>query len=116
MIGTQAGKQAALADRGKWTDALVVHKRKGRTDRCTLRIRETREASPLLSESDGCGAGVSEGDVLHVRYDPKGVASPTERPGGTSYGEFLVTLMALAVFMGTWGALRQSRWDGEYNG
>lgn len=51
-----------------------------------------------------------------VRYDPECVAGPTDDPGSSSYGGFLGTLFVMAVVMGTWGGVRQSRWDREYGG
>lgn len=55
------------------------------------------------------------GDTLRVRYDPEGVASPVEDVDTTSYGMPLAYLIVAAVVMGTWGGVRQSRWDREYD-
>lgn len=115
VLGKQAGDQAALADRGRWTEAVVVHKDERKTDQCTMRASGGREISPSLSEGDGCAEWVSEGDTLPVRYDPEGVASPVEDVDTTSYGMLLVYLIVAAVVMGTWGGVRQSRWDREYD-
>lgn len=115
VLGKLAGDQAALADRGRWTEAVVVHKDEGKTDQCTMRAPGGQEISPSLSEGDGCGEWVSEGDTLRVRYDPEGVASPVEDVDTTSYGMLLAYLIVAAVVMGTWGGVRQSRWDREYD-
>jgi len=120
VFGVHAGERVALGDRGEWIDAVVVHKDEGRTDHCTLRGRDGKGISPSLSEGEGCDKWVSEGDDLRVRYDPEGVASPTvetetETEMDSDRG-VLVALFVCAVVMGTWGALRQSRWDREYEG
>ncbi|MFF3376099.1 hypothetical protein ACFYXF_24480 [Streptomyces sp. NPDC002680] len=115
VLGQQAGDQAALADRGRWTEAVVVHKEEGKTDQCTMRMSGGHEISPSLSEGDGCGAWVSKGDTLRVRYDPEGAARPVEDVDTTSYGALLASLVVAAVAMGTWGGVRQSRWDREYD-
>ncbi|MDN0193575.1 hypothetical protein [Streptomyces sp. S.PNR 29] len=114
ILGKFAGDQSALAERGEWTDAVVVDKRTGKTDYCALRATNGREISPDLSEGEGCRAWVSEGDELRVRYDPEGVASPTKEVRTTSYGGLLTAFFFAAVVMGTWGGVRQSRWDREY--
>lgn len=114
VLGKQAGDQVGLADRGRWTEAVVVHKEEGKTDKCLMRASGGREIWPSLSEGDGCRAWVSEGDTLRVRYDPDGVARPVDDVDTASYGELLAYLMVAAVAMGTWGGVRQSRWDREY--
>jgi hypothetical protein len=115
MAGNWAGGQTALAARGQWTEAVVVGKEDGRTNRCELRTVGGREISPSLSEGEGCDDWVTKGDRLRVRYDPEGVARPTEDADTSSYG-FLGAVFAAAVLMGTWGCVRQSRWDREYAG
>ncbi|GAA3907321.1 hypothetical protein GCM10023084_69450 [Streptomyces lacrimifluminis] len=115
VLGKQAGDQVGLADRGRWTEAVVVHKEEGKTDRCMMRTSGGREIWPSLSEGDGCRESVSEGDTLRVRYDPEGVARPVDDVDTASYGELLAYLMVAAVVMGTWGGVRQSRWDREYD-
>ncbi|MGW3653394.1 hypothetical protein [Streptomyces sp. NPDC000878] len=115
VLGKQAGDQVALADRGRWTEAVVVHKEERKTDECTMRASGGREISPSLSEGDGCRDWVSEGDTLRVRYDPEGVARPVEDVDTGSYGVLLAYLIVAAVVMGTWGGVRQSRWDREYD-
>jgi hypothetical protein len=57
---------------------------------------------------------VEAGDKLRVRYDPAGVASPTTDLERSSDAGLLAVLFGLAVVMGTWGGVRQSRWDREY--
>ncbi|WP_239149048.1 hypothetical protein [Streptomyces sp. SID12501] len=114
-FGKQAGDQAGLADRGRWTEAVVVHKEEGRTDKCLVRASTGRAIWPSLSEEDGCRESVSEGDTLRVRYDPEGVARPVDAVDTISYGELLTYLIVAAVAMGTWGGVRQSRWDREYD-
>jgi hypothetical protein len=115
LLGKGAGDQAALAERGAWSDAVVVRKDdSGKTDYCDLRTAGGREISPPLSEGDGCGEWVTAGDKLRVRYDPAGVASPTTNEETGSKAGLLAGLCALAVVMGTWGGARQSRWDREH--
>lgn len=114
VLGKQAGDQVGLADRGRWTEAVVVHKEEGKTDRCLVRAVGGRAIWPSLAQGDGCRAWVSEGATLRVRYDPEGVARPVERVDTASYGELLAYLMVAAVAMGTWGGVRQGRWDREY--
>ncbi|MFE2276997.1 hypothetical protein ACFXAE_06965 [Streptomyces sp. NPDC059454] len=116
LFGNAAGEAAALTDRGVWTDAVVVRMEDTRTNKCDLRMVDGREIPLSLSEGDGCENWVSKGDRLRVLYDPEGVASPTEDPDSSSYGGFLGSLFVIAVVMGTWGGVRQSRWDREYNG
>ncbi|MFI5565831.1 hypothetical protein ACIA6T_00325 [Streptomyces sp. NPDC051740] len=116
IFGSTAGDEAALADRGVWADAVVVRMEDTGTNRCDLRMVDGREIPLSLSEGDGCENWVSKGDRLRVLYDPEGVASPTGDPDSSSYGGFLGSLFALAVVMGTWGGVRQSRWDREYDG
>ncbi|MGA5418318.1 hypothetical protein [Streptomyces pseudogriseolus] len=116
VFGNAAGGEVALADRGVWTDAVVVRMDDTGTNRCDLRTADGREMALSLSEGDGCDDGVSKGDSLRVRYDPEGVAGATEDRDSSSYGGLLGSLFVLAVVMGTWGGVRQSRWDGEYDG
>ncbi|MEV0183987.1 hypothetical protein AB0I54_32590 [Streptomyces sp. NPDC050625] len=116
VFGESAGDRVALAERGEWTDAVVVHKKEARNGRCDLRASDGRGISPSLSEGDGCRDYVAEGDTLRVRYDPEGTASPTVEESTLSDGGLLLSLFVSAVVMGTWGALRQSRWDREYAG
>ncbi|MFC7896390.1 hypothetical protein [Streptomyces sp. NPDC057381] len=116
VFGNAAGDEAALADRGTWTDVVVVRMDDSGTNQCDLRMVDGRELAHSLSEGDGCNDWVSKGDLLSVRYDPEGVASSMDDPGSSSYGGFLGTLFVMAVMMGTWGGVRQSRWDREYGG
>lgn len=116
MFGNAAGDEVALADRGVWGDAVVVRMDDTGTNRCDLRTVGGREIPLSLSEGDGCDDGVSKGDTLRVRYDPEGVAGATEDRDSNSYGGLLGSLLMLAVVMGTWGGVRQSRWDREYDG
>ncbi|MFJ7772424.1 hypothetical protein ACIQ1J_29550 [Streptomyces sp. NPDC097107] len=115
FFGTDAGDQVALANRGEWTDAVVVRMDDSSTNHCDLRSVDGWSISPSLSEGDGCEDWVSKGDKLRVRYDPEGIASPTEDRDSDSDGVFLATLFGAAVVMGTWGGVRQSRWDREYD-
>ncbi|ELP64269.1 hypothetical protein STRTUCAR8_04618 [Streptomyces turgidiscabies Car8] len=114
VLGKQAGDQAGLADRGRWTEAVVVYKEEGKTDKCLIRASDGRAIWPSLSEEDGCRKSVSEGDTLRVRYDPEGVARPVDAVDTASYAELLAYLLVAAVTMGTWGGVRQGRWDREY--
>jgi hypothetical protein len=114
MFGMGAGDQAALAKRGEWADAMVVRKDDAKTNYCELRTVGGREISPSLSEGEGCRDWVETDDRLRVRYDPAGVASPTTDVERSSNAGFLAVLFVLAVVMGTWGGLRQSRWDREH--
>ncbi|MFF4472962.1 hypothetical protein ACFYZ3_25760 [Streptomyces sp. NPDC001599] len=115
IFGTGAGDSVALADRGVSGDVVVVSADYSSTNHCELRTVDGRDVSPSLSESDGCWDSTSKGDELQVRYDPEGVASPDD--GHTSSnGVLLATLFGAAVVMGTWGAVRQSRWDRAYDG
>ncbi|MEU4983387.1 hypothetical protein [Streptomyces sp. NPDC021969] len=113
IFSTGAGDSAALADRGVSADAVVVSADYSSTNYCELRTVDGQDISPSLSESDGCRDSTSRGDELRVRYDPEGVASPDD--GHTSSnGVFLATLFGAAVVMGTWGGVRQSKWDRAY--
>ncbi|MFF9103360.1 hypothetical protein ACF1AU_22565 [Streptomyces rubrogriseus] len=115
IFGTASGGATALADRGASADAVVVSADYSSTNHCELRTVDGRDISPSLSESDGCRDSTSKGDELRVRYDPEGVASPDD--GRTdSNGVLLATLFGAAVVMGTWGGVRQSRWDRAYDG
>ncbi|WP_328562070.1 hypothetical protein [Streptomyces coelicoflavus] len=113
FFGTAAGGTAALADRGVWADAVVVSADYSSTNHCELRTVDGQDISPSLSESDGCRDSVSKGDELSVRYDPEGVASPDDGRSDSD-GVLLATLFGAAVVMGTWGGVRQSKWDREY--
>jgi hypothetical protein len=114
VFGNGAGDQVALAERGEWADAVVVRKDDVKTNHCDLRRVGGREISPSLSEGDGCRDWVEAGDKLRVRYDPAGVAGPTTDAERSSNAGLLAVLFGLAVVMGTWGGVRQSRWDKEY--
>ena len=115
IFGTEAGGQAALADRGLWTEAVVVGMDDSGTNYCDLRSVDGRAISPSLSEGDGCEDWVEKGDEMRVRYDPEGVAGPTADRDSSSNGGLLAVLFGAAVVMGTWGGVRQSRWDREYD-
>jgi hypothetical protein len=114
IFGTGEGDRVALAERGEWADAVVVRKDDAKTNYCDLRLVGDREISPALSEGGGCRDWVEAGDKLRVRYDPAGVASPTTDLERSSDAGFLAVLFGLAVVMGTWGGVRQGRWDREY--
>ncbi|GAA2607879.1 hypothetical protein GCM10010304_68420 [Streptomyces roseoviolaceus] len=114
MFGNGAGDQVALAERGEWADLVVVRKDSAKTNHCDLRTVGGREISPSLAEGEGCRDWVEAGDKLRVRYDPAGVASPTNDVDQSSNAGFILVLFVLAVAMGTWGGVRQSRWDREY--
>ncbi|MDQ0405593.1 hypothetical protein ABVB69_08755 [Streptomyces sp. NPDC000349] len=116
FLGTEAGGQAALAGRGAWTDAVVVGMDDSSTNHCDLRAADGQEISPSLSEGDGCEDWVEKGDEMRVRYDPEGIAGPTADRDSGSNGGLLAVLFGAAVVMGTWGGVRQSRWDREYDG
>lgn len=115
IFGAGAGGTAALADRGVSADAVVVSADYSSTNHCELRTVDGQDISPSLSESDGCRDSTSKGDELRVRYDPEGVASPDDGRTGSN-GVLLATLFGAAVVMGTWGGVRQSRWDRAYDG
>ncbi|MEV7062052.1 hypothetical protein AB0N97_04515 [Streptomyces collinus] len=83
----------------------------GKTDFCDLRTADGREISPALSEGEGCGEWVRAGSEPRVRFDPAGVASPATGEETGSEAGLLAVLFVLAVGMGTWGGVRQSRWD-----
>ncbi|MEU0384483.1 hypothetical protein [Streptomyces chartreusis] len=114
VFGNGAGDQVALAERGEWADAVVVRKDDAKTNYCDLRRVGGHEISPSLSEGDGCRDWVEEGDKLRVQYDPAGVAGPTTDVERSSDAGLLAVLFGLAVLMGTWGGVRQSRWDKDY--
>ncbi|MFF0204133.1 hypothetical protein [Streptomyces sp. NPDC005017] len=116
VVGKEAGDQVALEARGRWADVEVVRVEKAGTDHCDLRTADGREVSPSLSEGDGCDDPIAKGDRLRVRYDPEGVAGPTGDADATSYGGLIAGLFLAAVAMGTWGGVRQSRWNREYVG
>ncbi|MFC9463363.1 hypothetical protein [Streptomyces coelicoflavus] len=113
FFGTAAGDAAALADRGVSADAVVVSADYSSTNHCELRTVDGQDISPRLSESDGCWDATAKGDEVRVRYDPEGIAGPDDGRTG-SYGALLATLFGAAVLMGTWGGVRQSRWDRAY--
>ncbi|MEV4045741.1 hypothetical protein [Streptomyces sp. NPDC049744] len=113
IFGMEAGGVTALEDRGVAATAMVVSADYSSTNHCELRTVDGRDISPSLSQSDGCRDSTSRGDELRVRYDPEGVASPDD--GRTSSnGGLLAALFGAAVVMGTWGGVRQSRWDRAY--
>ncbi|MBR8643187.1 hypothetical protein KEF29_37280 [Streptomyces tuirus] len=114
LFGNHAGDRAALVERGEWTAAVVVSKDDSGTNYCDVRTVGGREISPSLSEGDGCEDWVEAGDTLRVRYDAAGVASPTSDRGGSSNAGLLAALFLSAAAMGTWGGVRQNRWDREY--
>ncbi|MFG3158634.1 hypothetical protein ACGFY8_02015 [Streptomyces sp. NPDC048232] len=116
IFGTEAGGQAALADRGLWTNAVVVGMDDSGTNHCDLRSVDGRDISPSLSEGDGCEDWVEKGDEMHVRYDPEGIAGPTTDRDISYNGGLLAVLFGAAVVMGTWGGVRQSKWDRAYDG
>ncbi|MFC9058023.1 hypothetical protein ACFTXB_08200 [Streptomyces sp. NPDC057074] len=116
IFGTGAGGQAALANRGLWTNAVVVGMDDSGTNHCDLRSVDGRAISPSLSEGDGCEDWVEKGDEMRVRYDPEGIAGPTTDRDISYNGGLLALLFGAAVVMGTWGGVRQSRWDREYDG
>lgn len=116
IFGTEAGGQAALANRGLWTNAVVVGMDDSGTNHCDLRSVDGRAISPSLSEGDGCEDWVEKGDEMRVRYDPEGIAGPTTDRDISYNGGLLALLFGAAVVMGTWGGVRQSRWDREYDG
>ncbi|WP_165685147.1 hypothetical protein [Streptomyces sp. KO7888] len=113
IFGTAAGDAAALTDRGVPADAVVVSADYSSTNHCELRTVDGQDISPSLPESDGCLDSTSKGDELRVRYDPEGVASPDDGRTGSN-GVLLATLFGAAVMTGTWGGVRQSRWDRAY--
>ncbi|WP_432119096.1 hypothetical protein [Streptomyces sp. bgisy032] len=114
LFGTSAGDSAALAERGEWADAVVVGKDDSGTNHCDLRTVGGREISPSLTEGDGCENWVETGDTLRVRYDPVGVASPTTDRDDSSNAGLLAVLFLSSAATGTWGGVRQNRWDREY--
>ncbi|MFD0055826.1 hypothetical protein ACFVHR_19020 [Streptomyces sp. NPDC127168] len=116
FLGTGAGAQEALTDRGLWTEAVVVGMDDSGTNHCDLRSVDGRAISPSLSEGDGCEDWVEKGDEMRVRYDPEGIAGPTTDRDISYNGGLLALLFGAAVVMGTWGGVRQSRWDREYDG
>jgi hypothetical protein len=114
IFGNRAGDHVALAERGEWAGAVVVRKDDAKTNHCDLRTVGGREISPSLSEGEGCRNWVEAGDELRIRYDPAGVASPTTDAQRSSNAGLLAVLLGAAVVMGTWGGVRQSRWDRAY--
>lgn len=117
FVSQGAGEDAALKERGRWAEAKVVaveNDNSDKTRQCTLRQSNGQEIAPDLTEGDGCEDGVGRGEVLRVRYDPEGVASPEDaswEPG--SYGVVIAVLSALFVVFGTWGCMRMSGGERE---
>ncbi|MCG3044034.1 hypothetical protein L7D48_26235 [Streptomyces sp. S1A] len=105
----QAGHDDGLRERGRWTQAVIVEKREGKTDRCVLRDPAGREISPDLTQGDGCDGHVEKGDVLRVLHDPEGAADPATDEDTPSYGGFLVGTALAHVALGTWGSARMPR-------
>ncbi|WP_101255436.1 hypothetical protein [Streptomyces barkulensis] len=105
----QAGHADGLRERGRWTQAVVVEKKEGKTDRCVLRDPAGREISPDLTQGDGCDGYVEKGDVLRVLHDPEGAADPATDEDTPSYGGFLVGTALAHVALGTWGSARMPR-------
>ncbi|MFC9504928.1 hypothetical protein [Streptomyces sp. NPDC057002] len=114
VFGNGAGDQVALAERGEWADVVVVRKDSASINHCDLRMVGGRELSRSLSEGHGCEDWVEAGDKLRVRYDPTNVAGPTADVDRSSNAGFLAAVFGLAVVMGTWGGVRQSRMDRAY--
>ncbi|MFJ8535721.1 hypothetical protein [Streptomyces sp. NPDC093591] len=116
FVSQAAGEDAALKERGRWVEAKVVaveNDNSNKTRQCTLQKPNGQEIAPDLKESDGCEDGVGRGEVLRVRYDPKGVASPEESWEPGSYAVMIAILSTLFVAFGTWGCMRMSRGDRE---
>ncbi|MFP8963634.1 hypothetical protein ACLIYP_24250 [Streptomyces nanhaiensis] len=105
----QAGHDDGLRERGRWTQAVVVEKRSGKTDRCVLRDLSGREVSPDLTQGSGCERHVAEGDVLRVLHDPEGAAEPATDEDTPSYDGVLVGAALAHVALGTWGSARMPR-------
>ncbi|MGK5449252.1 hypothetical protein [Streptomyces radiopugnans] len=105
----QAGHDDGLRERGRWTQAVVVEKRNGKTDRCVLRDLSGQEISPDLTQGSGCERHVAEGDVLRVRHDPEGAAEPATDGDTPSYDGVLVGAALVHVLTGTWGSARMPR-------
>lgn len=108
VVAGAAGEGAALKERGRWTEAVVVDKEDARTDWCTLRKPDGGKIAPRLTEANGC-RWVQPGDLLRVEYDPQGVAAPVTSAGRTSYDSASAGLAAVSIAMGTWGCTQMSR-------
>ncbi|WP_175541142.1 hypothetical protein [Streptomyces pini] len=105
----QAGHDDGLRERGRWTQAVVVERKEGKTDRCVLRDRFGREISPDLTQGDGCDRYVEKGDVLRVLHDPEGAADPATDEDTPSYDGILAGAALAHVVLGTWGSARTPR-------
>lgn len=110
FVAQGAGEDSALKERGRWVEAKVVaveNDNSNKNRQCTLRKPNGQEVVPGLKEGDGCEDGVERGEVVRVRYDPEGLASPegeSWKPG--SYGVVIAVLGT--VFVG-FGRLRHVR-------
>lgn len=116
FVSQAAGEDAALKERGRWVEAKVVaveNDNSNKTRQCTLQKPNGQKVAPDLKETDGCEDGVGRGEVLRVRYDPEGVASPEESWEPGSYGGVIAGLATLFVAFGTWGCVRMSRGERE---
>ncbi|MET8677862.1 hypothetical protein ABZW18_09780 [Streptomyces sp. NPDC004647] len=116
FVSHGAGEDSALKERGRWVNSKVVaveNDNSNKTRQCTLQKLNGQKIEPDLKESYGCEDGVERGEVLRVRYDPEGVASPEEswKPG--SYGGLIAGLATVFVAFGMWGCMRMSRQDRE---
>ncbi|MFD0168663.1 hypothetical protein ACFVJH_31660 [Streptomyces decoyicus] len=115
FVAQGAGEDSALKERGRWADAKVVaveNDHSNKTRQCTLRKPNGQKVAPELKEGDGCEDGVGRGEVVRVRYDPEGLASPegkSWKPG--SYGVAIAVLGTVFVGFGMWGSMRMSRQD-----
>ncbi|MDG4857863.1 hypothetical protein P8605_06780 [Streptomyces sp. T-3] len=109
---SMAGNHQALAQRGRWADAVVVEQRLGKTDKCELRHQDGRPITPDLRGRD-CSRAV-EGEVLRVFYDPEGGANPvTSKKSGPPLVLF-PALAAVIIGLGAWGSTRVSRCGRRY--
>lgn len=110
LAGVSAAAGSSFAqDRMEWTRAEVVAVEHGKHVRCVLRKPDGQEISPDLRDDDGCKGKVGRGDVLQVKYDPKGALSPTVETGskdGAPIGLVLPGAAVVFVGFGTWGAVR----------
>ncbi|MGW7634235.1 hypothetical protein [Streptomyces decoyicus] len=115
FVAQGAGEDSALKVRGRWGEAKIVaveNDKSNKTRKCTLRKPNGQKVAPELKEGDGCEDGVGRGEVVRVRYDPEGVASPdgeSWKPG--SYGVVIAVLGTVFVGFGMWGSMRMSRQD-----
>ncbi|MBZ4020011.1 hypothetical protein CCS38_30590 [Streptomyces purpurogeneiscleroticus] len=104
-----AGSNLAMQERGKWTQAEVVAL-DDRPDRCVLQKPDGRKISPDLTEGNGCDGGVRTGDVLRVRYDPKGAVEPwNESWKPRSHAGVIAGAAAVFLGFGTWSFVRLDR-------